>query len=197
MLRLVTDLAPRLFAVAALVLLGTSGAQAQKVRPGLWEYKITMKSGGGQADAAAAAMSRMREEMASMTPEQRAQVEAMMGRQGMGMAPGGGHGITARSCVTPEMAARSEIDFGQQGRCTNTHSRSGNTLRFKFSCQGEDASTTEGEGEATLVSETEIRGRTRTVTTRKGQASPMMDVESRGKWLAADCGDVKPRQQRK
>ena len=180
------DIAPRLLAVATLAVLGASGAQAQKVRPGLWENTVNMKSSGGEVEAA---MARMQEQMARLPPEQRAQVEAMMARQGMGMAAGKPN--TVRSCITPEMASRNELHPGDKNCRSTGHSRSGNTVRFKFACENERGGTAEGEGEFTLVGDTETRGRMWVNATRQGKTF-RMDMESSSKWIAADCGDVKP-----
>ncbi|MBI5722177.1 MAG: DUF3617 domain-containing protein [Burkholderiales bacterium] len=187
-LRHLVDFSPRLLAVATIAALGAShggDAQAQKVRPGLWENTVSIKSGGGQAEAA---MAQMRAQLASMPPEQRAQVEAMMARQGMGMAPGKPNAV--RSCITPEMASRSELHPGDKNCKSTGHSRSGNTVRFKFACENERG-TAEGEGEFVLVSDTETKGKMFVNATRQGQAF-RMDMVSSSKWIAADCGDVKP-----
>ena len=195
MIRHVVALAPRLLTLAAVAVLGLGGmgnaqAQAQKIRPGLWENSVTMKSGGGEMDAA---MARMQQELARMPPEQRAQMEAMMAQRGMGMAAGKPN--TVRTCITPEMANRDELHPGD-GRCKSTgHSRSGNMVRFKFACEHERGNA-EGEGEFTLVSATETKGKMFVNTTRQGQAM-RMDMESSSRWLGADCGDVKPLPARK
>ncbi|MCW5636139.1 MAG: DUF3617 domain-containing protein [Rubrivivax sp.] len=185
MLRHLAELAPRLLAAAAFAVLAAGGAQAQKIRPGLWENAVTVKSSGGQVEAA---MAQMRAQLASMPPEQRAQVEAMMARQGVGMAAGKPN--TVRTCISPEMAARDEFNPGDS-RCKSTSfSRSGNTVRFKFACE-HDRGTANGEGEYTLVSDTETRGKMFVNTTQQGQ-SMRMDMESAGRWLGANCGDIKP-----
>ena len=180
-------LTARLVAAAGIAVFAAGSAHAQKIRPGLWENTVSMKSGGGQMDAA---MARMRDELARMPPEQRAQVEAMMARQGLGMAAGQPN--TLRSCVSPEMAARDMMDTGD-GRCKSTgHSRTGNVVRFKFACQGEgNQPGGEGEGEFTLISDTENKGKVSITTSRQGQ--PLrMDIESASRWVAADCGAIKP-----
>lgn len=191
MLRHLVDLAPRLLAVATIAVLGAASAQAQKIRPGLWENTVQMKSSGGEIEAA---MARMQEQMARMPPEQRAQFEAMMNRQGMGMAAGKPN--TARSCISPEMASRNEFHPGDKNCRSTGHSRSGNTVRFKFACENERGGTAEGEGEFTLVSDTETKGKMFVNATRQGKTF-RMDMDSTSKWLAADCGDVKPPPARK
>ncbi len=186
MIRIDLDIAPRLLTVATIVLLGIGNAQAQKIRPGLWENTVTMKSSGGEAEAAIA---RMQEQLARMSPEQRAQVEAMMARQGLGLAAGKPN--TVRSCITPEMAARNEMASGD-GRCKSSgHTRTGNTVRFRFACQGQAGTSGEGEGEFKLISDTETQGKMFINAQLQGRAT-RMDMESTSRWVAANCGDIRP-----
>jgi len=148
---------------------------------------VSMKSAGGQVEAA---MAQMQERLSRMPPEQRAQVEAMMANQGIGMAAGKPN--TVRSCISPEMAARDQFDTGD-GRCKSTgHTRSGNVVRFKFVCQADQGGGAgEGEGEFTLVSDTENRGKMRINATRQGQTL-RMEMDTASRWLGADCGTLKP-----
>lgn len=187
MIRIALPVAPQLLALVVLVLAGAPEAQAQKIRPGLWENTVSMKSSDGRMEAA---MAQMQEQLARMPPEQRAQVEAMMARQGVGL--GAGKPNTVRSCITPEMAARDQFDTGD-GRCRSTgHTRSGNVVRFKFMCQADQQGASgDGEGEFTLVSETENRGKMRINATRQGQTM-RMEMDTTSRWLGADCGALKP-----
>jgi hypothetical protein len=187
MIRIALPAAPQLLALVVLVLAGAPEAQAQKIRPGLWENTVSMKSSDGRMEAA---MAQMQEQLARMPPEQRAQVEAMMARQGVGL--GAGKPNTVRSCISPEMAARDQFDTGD-GRCKSTgHTRSGNVVRFKFVCQADQQGASgDGEGEFTLVSETENRGKMRINATRQGQTM-RMEMDTTSRWLGADCGALKP-----
>ncbi|MBL8343008.1 MAG: DUF3617 domain-containing protein [Rubrivivax sp.] len=185
MIRITLPAFPQLLAGALLALAFSGGAHAQKVRPGLWENSVSMKSSGGQVEAA---MAQMQAQLAAMPPEQRAQIEAMMARQGVGMAAGKPN--TVRSCISPEMAARDEFNPGDSNCKATGHSRSGNTVRFKFSCQ-RDGSTADGEGEFTLVSETETRGKMFVNATRQGQTM-RMEMQSQSRWLGKECGELKP-----
>jgi Protein of unknown function (DUF3617) len=177
--------------LTALLLSTASAAWAQKIAPGLWENTTTMKQQGTDADER---MAKMQAELAKMPPAQRKMMEDMMAKHG---AAGGGNVMdlmtgkptTMRLCVTPEQAAR---DFApmHDGKCkTDSVERSGKTVRAKFSCTGESASN--GESEYTLVSDKAYTGRVTVNTTRNGQAA-RMDMSSAGRWLAADCGAVKP-----
>lgn len=177
--------------IAVAALLAGAPAQAQKLAPGLWEHSMTMKSSDPRMNEG---MARMQKELAGMPPEQRKQMEAMMAAQGMnmGMAAGaGGPAIVAKVCLTPEQAARDEMPPPSEGDCKQTVvQRSGNTLRMKFTCTGKDLA--KGEGEYTLESPKAHRGRT-VIDAQEGGKTVRMEMNHTGRWLAADCGAVKPR----
>lgn len=162
-------------------------ASAQKLAPGLWEHAMTMKSGSGQAEQG---MAQMQQELARMPPEQRKMVEQMMASRGVAMGAAPGAPTTVKLCITPEQAARDELPQ-HDGRCKQTSmERSGNKMRFTFACSGEPPSR--GEGEFTLESAKAHRGRVVVDTTVQGKPE-RMEMQTRGRWLAADCGSVKPR----
>lgn len=175
-------------AIAAFAALCALPAAAQKLAPGLWEHSVTMKTDSGRMEAG---MARMQQQLAAMPPEKRKQVEAMMAGQGMGMgAPGAGKPMVVKVCLTPEQAARDEMPQSD-GQCKQlSQDRSGKTLRFKFACSGERAAT--GEGEYTLDSDKAHHGRTVISTVAQGKPE-RMEMEHSARWLAADCGAVKPR----
>jgi hypothetical protein len=174
-----------LMAATAAVLVICPAAQAQKLVPGLWEHAMTMKSAGGQADEA---MAKMQAQMAAMPPEKRKMVEEMMAQRGIQLG-GAGKPTTAKVCLTAEQAARDQ--FPEDGRCTrDAMQRSGNTLRFKFTCQG--TPPTSGEGEFTMTSEHAYTGHM--VVDRGGDAKVShMEMQLSGTWLGSDCGSFKPR----
>jgi len=159
----------------------------QRLQPGLWEQSMTTKD-----EKMNKAMAQMQQQLASMPPEQRKQMEAMMAQKGVSMGGPGGPGgaITAKVCITPEQAARDEIP-AREGKCKRTSSeRSGNTFRFAFTC--EDGGS--GEGEYTLQSPKAHSGKMIMTTVRNGKTE-RMEMQHSGRWLAADCGAVKPRPQ--
>ncbi|MBL8306990.1 MAG: DUF3617 domain-containing protein [Rubrivivax sp.] len=185
-------------ALAAMLLTLPGLAAAQKAAPGLWEYSATMKAQGAQVDAA---MARMQERMARMPPEQRQQMEQMMAARGMAIGPGGPAGlatgaqpIVVKTCITPEQAARDEVAH-QDANCRQlSQERVGRTLKFKFVCTGERESR--GEGEYTFESDKAAKGRV-TVDSVSKKGEPMhMEMTHTARWLAADCGDIKPRGKR-
>ncbi len=162
----------------------TAALAQQRLQPGLWEQSMTTKN-----EKMNQAMAQMQQQLASMPPEQRKQMEAMMAQKGVTMGGAGG-AITAKVCITPEQAARDEIP-AREGKCKRTSSeRSGNTFRFAFTC--EDGGS--GEGEYTLQSPKAHSGKMIMNTVRNGKTE-RMEMQHSGRWLAADCGAVKPRPQ--
>ncbi|MBA4176906.1 MAG: DUF3617 domain-containing protein [Leptothrix sp. (in: Bacteria)] len=180
-------LAPTYLGLA--IALAAPHAVAQKLSPGLWEHSVTMKTSSGRMEAG---MARMQEQLAAMPPEKRKQLEAMMGRQGMGMGMGQGAGqpMVVKVCLTPEQAARDEMPQADANCRQLSQERSGKTVRFKFACTGERQSS--GEGEYTLDSDKAHHGRTLLTTVAQGRPE-RMEMEHRARWLGASCGDVKPR----
>jgi hypothetical protein len=177
----------RLTACTTLALAAAAGAQpGPKMAPGLWEHSMTMKSASGDMEAK---MAEAQKQMANMPPEQRKMVEQMMAQRGVSMGGAGGKALTVQACVTPEQAARNELP--QDRNCTQQSTeRSGNTVKFKFTCSGEHKSS--GEGEFTLQGDKGYTGRTAVDTVVQGKPEHM-DMQLSGKWLGADCGSVKPR----
>jgi hypothetical protein len=124
--------------------------------------------------------------MASMSPEQRKQMEAMMARQGVQMGADGA--MTMKTCLTREMIERDEV-APMQGDCKVTsQSRNGNTLKVSFSCSQPPAT---GEAQVTYLGPEAYKMTGSTTTTRMGRTETMT-LEGSGKWLASDCGNLKP-----
>ncbi len=155
---------------------------ALKMSPGLWEHGFTMKSQGGQMEQA---LKEMQQSLASMPPEQRRQMEAMLAQQGMSLGP---KGQSVKVCLSREDVERDQPPPPQDG-CTQTARRSGNVWNLSFRCPGPPPSS--GEGRLTLQSPTAYSGSFDLVTTVEGKPEKLqMDVT--GKWLASDCGTVRP-----
>jgi hypothetical protein len=172
----------RLAVVAGLAML-TATAQAQKLAPGLWENAMTMKGGNAQMEKG---MAEAQAAMAKMPPEQRKMMQDMMAKQGVAM---GAKPNSIQLCITPEMADRGELPQ-KDGHCTHkTVQRSGGTMKYSFSCEGNPP--TSGEGEYTMVSDKAYNGHTVVNTVVQGKPE-RMEMTVSGKWLAADCGNLKP-----
>jgi hypothetical protein len=174
------------FRIAAGLLAAVAlAAQAQSMKPGLWEMQTKMQSGSGDIEKA---MAQMQQQMAAMTPEQRKMMQDMMGKQGVGIGAAAPGGMSVKVCLTKEMVERNEIPV-QQGDCKTTQSpRSGNSMKFSFSCTQPPSS---GEGEVTFVSPQAYTSKVTVNTTASGKAE-RMTVDSQGKWLSAECGAIKP-----
>lgn len=173
-------------ALATLMLALATSAGAQTTKPGLWEITHKMQSGSGEMEKA---MANMEKQLAGMSPEQRKQMQDMMAKQGVSMGTSAGGGVSMKVCITKEMAERNEMPQQQQGDCKTTQSaRSGNTMKISYTCTQPPSS---GEGVMTFNGDTAYTMKMNTTTTVKGKPEKMT-MDAAGKWLSADCGNIKP-----
>jgi len=175
-------------ATALVALAGAAVADMAHPTAGLWEYTTSTKMSGGDLDAKQA---QLQQQMASMTPEQRAMMEKAMAGRGIQMNAGG-TGTTLRVCVSKEQAAKDPAP-PKDGRCEHqVVERTGSSMKYRFTCQGENGRPpTTGEGTWTMTSATSWTGTSVIDTTVQGKPTHMNQTMT-GKWLGADCGDVKP-----
>lgn len=181
-----------LFACAfAFALTFSLDANAQNMKPGLWEISQKMKFGSAEANDA---MAGMQEQLAKMPPEQRKQMQEMMSKKGVNVdlnsvgGSGGPGAISIKTCMTQEMVDRNELPAAQNG-CTSTRSpRVGNTMKMAFSCTKPPSS---GEGTVTFTSSDAYSMKMVITSTVKGKPEKL-EMDGTGKWLGAQCGDVKP-----
>ena len=147
------------------------------IKPGLWEIKMaTMTDGQAAPD--------MSERMKSLPPEARANMEAMMKQRGVEMGGGG----ATKICQT-----REKLDKGswhdQSDRCKTTTSGQGtSTWKWNSVCTNPDSVV---DGEATFANAENYTVKNTVRTTRNGQPH-VMQMSGTAKWIAADCGDLKP-----
>lgn len=175
---------PCLAVLAAVALVTPAQAQTQKIKPGLWEHSVTMKSQSGQMEGA---MAQAQAQLESLPPEQRKMVEQMMASRGVGMGTGG-KPTALRVCISKEQAERDELPSNERCRHESVQ-RSGNTVKMKFSCDSNPP--TSGEGEFTMKSPTAYSGKAVVNTYVQGKPEKM-SMEMTGSWLGADCGSVQP-----
>jgi hypothetical protein len=91
-------------------------------------------------------------------------------------------------CMTREMVERNDLP-AQQGDCkTTAQQRSGNTMKMVFACTKPPSS---GDGQVTFLGP-ESYTMKMAVTTQAAGKVEKVNMEGSGKWLAADCGSVKP-----
>ena len=161
-------------------------AQAQKPTPGLWENSITMKSGNAKHNDA---MAQAQAAMANMPADQRKMMEDMMAKQGVAM---GAKPNAVRVCITPEMAERGDLPQQEGSKCTHkTVQRSGNSMKFSFSCEGNPP--TSGEGEYVMGSGNKSYTGKNVVNTMVQGKPERMEMTVAGTWVSADCGALKPK----
>jgi uncharacterized protein DUF3617 len=163
---------------SALIALSAAAAYAQApaldVRMGLWEV-TNVSTLGGQ-------MPQM--DLSKVPPEQRARIEQSM------KAMMGSHTHVVKSCITKEKFEKSAFLDDQQGRnCTQkitTNTRS--TFEAALTCAGEHPMT--GQMHLDAVSPTAVKGAIKSTSTEDGRTMNI-DMVLTGKWLGADCGNVK------
>jgi hypothetical protein len=170
--------------LTACALAAAASASAQTLKPGLWE--MTSKMGGNPEMEKA--MAQMQQQMASMPPAQRKQMEDMMAQRGMQMGSAGGGGMSVKVCLTKEMVERNDI-AATQGDCKTTmQPRVGSTMKMSFVCTTPPSS---GEGEFTFVSSEAYQSKMKITSSSRGKPETMT-MEGSGKWQGADCGNIKP-----
>ena len=169
--------------LSATLLFTALAAGAQTQAPGLWEHAFTVKSAGGEMERA---LAEMKKQMDAMPPEQRQQVEQMMASRGVKMGAQGGSG---KVCLSREQAARPAEPKVPDGCTQQVDQRSARTVKFHFECTKPSASR--GEGEMTYLSEKAYTGKMN-ITGEVSGKPQQMSMDMTGKWLGADCGDVKP-----
>jgi hypothetical protein len=169
------------------IFLGASGAAAGEgfgLKPGLWEVTQVRQVSDGRditEQMAAANKQLMQQAMANMSPEQRQQMEAMMGRQGA---------MLQRVCVSPAMAARDKPFVDPQGHCEpSKFERSGNRTTFQFDCRNNGIGAA-GKGESIASGDTILTRVDSTITTPSG--SHTMQGETKMRFVGRDCQGIKP-----
>ena len=160
-----------------------AAAQAQSLKPGLWEHGFAMKTSSGRAEKG---MAEMQAQMAKLPPDQRKMMEQMMAQHGVGVGP---KGNTVKICLTPEQAKNVDVQVAD-GDCKQTVTqRGGGIFKFNFVCAGPPPSR--GEGEMTLKGDTAYTGKATVDTTSEGKPE-RVNMDLSGKWVSSDCGNIKP-----
>lgn len=156
------------------MLMAASPAFAQdKLKPGLWE--MNMKS-----DAM--------KNMPKISPEQMEQ----MRRMGVHVPQMQDGGMVSKVCITKEMAERDQMPMAQnESDCqTKNYQRSGNSYSVDVVCNGPNLKGTgkmtgKMNGSESFSSAYDFKG--------MAHGQPINQKhESSGKWLASECGNVKP-----
>lgn len=171
---------------ALLALAVASPAQAQTMKPGLWEVNTRMTSPDGEMQKA---MAQMQAAMADMPPEQRKAMEDMMDKQGVNVRPGAGGAMVAKICMTKEMVARAALPVSNSGNCKEQRGALVNgRMKMSFTCTNPPSS---GNAEFNFSSDTAYTMRMNS-TAKTGGKTENMSMDASGRWLGADCGNIKP-----
>ena len=164
------------FAFSSLVV-AAPAKTAPPIKPGLWQVHSEREVDGQKAPDASARMK-------NMSPERRAQVEAMMKQHGVAADGAGGGQV----CYTSETLGRSPW-ADQQTNCQVAFSRRDATSwKWHSSCPEFAA---EGDGEATFPDREHYTVKVTSVSKMGGKVRNSR-ITMTGKWLGADCGAVKP-----
>lgn len=171
--------------VAAAMSTASLSASAQTMKPGLWE--ATSKVGGSPETEQA--MAKMQQQMATLPPAQRKVMEEMLARQGVGMTGTSANGMVLKTCISKEMAERNQLPVQQQGSCiTTTTEKSRTGMKVHFTCTNPPS---QGEGQFTFAGDTGYTMKMKVNSTGPGKPRTTT-VDTNAKWLAADCGTIKP-----
>lgn len=153
------------------------------IKPGLWEMTTQIQRSGAPPIPP--------EALANMTPEQRQKFEAAMtANMAKQKEP-----HTYKHCVTEDQLKRG-IDMGKaEDKCKKTvTTNTGKVLAVHVECTGGDpanAEHTTGDFHFEAVDPTTVAGTT-DMTISRGAQSMNIKSDVHGKWLMADCGDLKP-----
>ena len=170
----------------ALLAFGTAlalPASAQDMTPGLWEQTNNASYSDGKVQAN---MSDIQKMIGNLSPEQRQHVQQMLQQNGVqtDLANGAMH---SKICITREMIERKQLPI-QEGDCSTRMTPAGaNRLQVSFTCTRPHAS---GEGEMTVDTPTTYRAQMR--IHNQDQPNQVVNMDVAGRWLAADCGNVRP-----
>ena len=152
------------------------------LKPGLWESTVNMKTGSPMASIPPEQRAQMEAAMANMPPARRAQMEAMMA--------GRGQPTVTKVCLTKESMSKA-LDFSAQQRknCqVKVVSSSSTSQQVEMECAMDNNKLT---GTMTFEALSPVSGRATIQMSQDGVPKMSMIVNTR--YLGSDCGDVKPR----
>jgi hypothetical protein len=148
-------------------------------KPGLWETTTTSVRSGMPPIPADA--------LAKMPPDQRARIEAQIGKNATPTTE------TKQSCITPDDVAKG---FGaakfDSASCKRTIATStGSKLEVKWECAGDGGGGNTGTLKVEAIDSTHVKAHVEVVI-GSGARAMNMKVDTSAKWLSNSCGDVKP-----
>jgi hypothetical protein len=171
----------RTWIVAFAIAFSALAMQAQTIptppiKPGLWQVQMEREVNGQK-------MPDMSERLKNMPPEKRAQFEAMMKQHGVGMG-----GASNQICYTKEMIEHSPWADTQTDCKPTFSSRTSSSWKWHTSCS---KSGYEADGEAVFINSENYTVKSTSVS-KTGDKARNSITNMTGKWVSADCGDLKP-----
>ena len=166
----------------ALAVAAASPLPVPPVKPGLWEVRMSvLDADGHEVIAPEQAM------LSKMPPEQRARMAEAMKARGVSMPDANG---ATKACLTKELF---ESGAWQQmasdaGCTTNFSTQSATMWKWHSSCT---TIKSESDGETVFTNAESYKTKVTTTSTVMGKTKTTTRM-LQGKWLGADCGDVKP-----
>lgn len=165
--------------LAAALLLASAPAFSLEMRPGLWEITSDdIQVNGTEMPG----MDEMVEQMKALPAEQRKMMEDMLAAQGVELGTGG-----IRMCLSAAQVKSRQLPFQDEAGCRQeVTSQKDDLWQFSFDCP--DAT---GKGETRLISDREVVSVIDSQY-RTGTQEGSSRMQSRGKWISDDCGQLKP-----
>lgn len=153
-----------------------SQAQTPPIKPGLWEVQSEGSADGQKTPPPG-------DRLQSLPPAVRAQLEASMKQKGIAMGAGG----VSRICFTKE--SMDPARWGNAANCkTDYGARSNSSWKWHSVCTQPEMTV---DGEAIFANAENYTVNSTTTMKLRGEAKTSQRTV-RGKWLGADCGDLKP-----
>jgi Protein of unknown function (DUF3617) len=175
---------PRIRLMSLIAALGATAAftaQAQTappIKPGLWQVQSEREINGQKAPDPM-------EQFKNLPPEARKQMEAMMKQRGVDMSQTGG---LQKICHTRESLDKGRWKDDSERCKADITSRSAAAWKWRAVCTQPDA---EMDGEAVFTSPENYTVKT-LMTSQRGGKPQTMRMTMTARWVAADCGTLKP-----
>lgn len=157
-------------------------AQQPTIKPGLWQIDMAL-TGNAADNPMGGYVELMKSQMASMTPEQRAQVEKMLAANGAELK---GDGLRTTQCITQADISKFNV-FGKKGAdsCTTKTTPIAGGMNVNMACTQPRMKV-----DAVMKAENETSYRFESVATVPGPDGKEIRQKSSGtgKWLRSECG---------
>ncbi|MEW7849199.1 DUF3617 domain-containing protein [Massilia aurea] len=159
-------------------------AQQPTIKPGLWQIDVTL-TGNAADNPVGGYVELMKSGMASMTPEQRAQIEKMLAASGTELK---GDGLRTKQCITQADISKFNV-FGKKGgdSCTTKTTPIAGGMNVNMVCTQPRMKV-----DAVMKAENDTSYRFESVATVPGPDGKEIRQKSNGtgKWLGSECGKI-------